>query len=165
MVYSRVSRRLEFAPAHFHAKHPIILPYDHHLTTLVIRHYHQEVGQPLWPVSYLDSIRQKFRITKSGAPVKKVLNRCMLCQKWNAPKGCQIMSVLPEPRLKLKEPPFLYIGINYFGPFFTKRLKHWEALWLPIFVSNDESGAYRNGEWHDYGFVHQLFSPFHKMPR
>ncbi|KAK2559007.1 hypothetical protein P5673_018635, partial [Acropora cervicornis] len=40
----RVGGRLENAPVEFETKHPIILPYRHHVTDLIILQHHQRAG-------------------------------------------------------------------------------------------------------------------------
>ena len=116
----RVGGRLENAPVQSDSKHPIILPSHHHVTTLIIRHHHLAVGHSGLSHTW-NAIRKKYWIIKGGAVVKKELNRCMLCRMRNAPRCHQQMSILPAARLKPNEPPFSYVGIDYFGPFLTKR--------------------------------------------
>ena len=116
----RVGGRLENAPVQSDSKHPIILPSHHHVTTLIIRHHHLAVGHSGLSHTW-NAIRKKYWIIKGGAAVKKELNRCMLCRMRNAPRCHQQMSILPAARLKPNEPPFSYVGIDYFGPFLTKR--------------------------------------------
>jgi hypothetical protein len=116
----RVGGRLERANISFHAKHPIILPPKHHLTNLIIRHYHAQDGHA--GVNHvLASIRQKFWIVKGQSEVRRVLSKCMECKKRNGPLGAQIMAPLPEARVTPSEYPFAKVGIDYFGPLTVKQ--------------------------------------------
>ena len=40
----RVCGRLASAPVPYEKKHPIILPYKHHVTDLIIKQYHESLG-------------------------------------------------------------------------------------------------------------------------
>jgi hypothetical protein len=56
---SRVGGRLVNAPIDGDSKHPIILPFRHPVTEMVIRHYHAEVGH-MGQESVLSSLRKEF---------------------------------------------------------------------------------------------------------
>ena len=45
----------------------------------------------------------------------------MECRKRNARPGEQIMAPLPEARVAPSDPPFTYVGVDYFGPLFVKQ--------------------------------------------
>ena len=61
----RVGGRLQNARVSFDQKHPIILPHSHHVTDLVIRHYHKELhhvgASHIWT-----ALRQRFWVIKEG---------------------------------------------------------------------------------------------------
>ena len=40
----KVGGRLVSAPIDMNIKHPVILPYKHHVTDLIVQSFHQEVG-------------------------------------------------------------------------------------------------------------------------
>ena len=56
--------RLENAPIDQDAKHPIILPNKHHLTTLIIERYHRDLGHSRRE-HVLSCIRQRYWIVTS----------------------------------------------------------------------------------------------------
>ena len=118
----RVGGRLEYATIDFSAKHPAILPYQHHLTNLLIRYHHVKCGHSGTSFTWT-SIRQKYWILKGGAAVRRELNQCVICRKRSVPRGQQQMADLPRSRLVSNEPPFLYVGIDYFGPILVKRAR------------------------------------------
>ena len=101
-------------------KYPYILPNDHHVTELIIQHNHSSVGH-MGQESVLSSLREKFWIVKGRSAVRRVLKRCVDCQKRKAPTGEQFMAKLPEDRITPCKPPFTYVGVDYFGPIEVKQ--------------------------------------------
>ena len=126
-----VGRRLENASIDEDLKHPFILPSHHHVTELLIQYHHSKVGH-LGPGNVLSSLRERFWIVKGRSAVRRRLKKCLDCQRKNAPTGEQIMAKLPQDRVTPHEPPFTYVGVDYFGPIEVKqrrsRVKHW--VWL-----------------------------------
>ena len=115
----RVGGRIDRAPIGYESRHPIILPNQHHLTTLIIRHHHT-VSKHAGPMQVLVSLRQEFWIVKGRAAVKRELNKCIQCKKRLAKPETQIMAPLPAQRVTPCETPFTNVGVDYFGPLYTK---------------------------------------------
>ena len=63
--------------------------------------------------------------------MKEIISRCVTCRRLRGKVGKQIMADLLRDRLK-EEPPFIYCGVDMFGPFEIKKrrntLKRYEAL-------------------------------------
>ena len=116
----RVGGRLDNAPLADEVKHPVILPPDHHVTTVLITHYHHKVGHSGAGMTWA-ALRERFWIIRGGATVRKVLARCFKCRKRNAKRGEQLMADLPAERATSDKPPFTNTGVDYFGPFLVKR--------------------------------------------
>ena len=119
----RVGGRLSRAGIPYSAKHPVILPSDSHLSTLIARHQHHQSGHA--GVSHvLANLRQEYWILGGRAVIKKVIRSpkdgCAICKRFNTPKSVQKMADLPESRVVSQEPPFSTVGVDYFGPFFVK---------------------------------------------
>ena len=111
----RVGGRLDNAEnVSYIMRHPIILPSKHHITDLVIHHYHQ-IGH-VGVSQVLAAIRKKFLILKGGSAVRRVVNKCIQCRRWNAKPEAQIMAPLPAARVTPGGAPFTAVGIDYFGP-------------------------------------------------
>lgn len=111
----RVGGRLNNAEAiDCFMKHPIVLPTKHHVTDMIIRHYHQigHVGSS----QVLAAIRRKFWILKGGSAVRRVVSKCIKCRRWNSKPEAQIMAPLPMARVTPGDAPFTAVGIDYFGP-------------------------------------------------
>ena len=117
----RVGGRLVSAPFGDKRKHPIILPYKHHVTNLIIKQCHENLSH-MGQESVLPSFREMVWMVKVRSAVRRVLGRCMTCQ-WqrNACPGKQFMADLPEARLVPEKPPFTYVGVDYFGPLEVKQ--------------------------------------------
>ena len=79
----RAGGRIGRAPLPYELKHPVILPYKHHVTDLIIRDHHQRMGH-LGQESVLSSLRKKYWILKWRSAVRRVLNKCSDCQRGKA---------------------------------------------------------------------------------
>ena len=118
----RVGGRLDKADLQFQTKHPMILPANHHVTDLIILHYHTSTGHT-GIERVLAETRQLFWIVKGRATVRKVLSKCIICKKLRAQPVSQFMGDLPKDRVTPNEAPFTRVGVDYFGPFLVKRAR------------------------------------------
>ena len=113
------------------AKHPWILPSNHHVTRLLISHYHIAVGH-MGVERVLSEIRTRFWIVKGRASVKAELGRCFSCKRMRAQPSVQVMADLPPDRIRPGEPPFTNVGVDYFGPILVKvgrsQVKRWGCV-------------------------------------
>ena len=116
----KVGGRLSHSGLKNESKHPAILPYKHHITDLIIEHHHISMGH-MGQETVLSSLRRKYWIVKGRSAVRRVMRKCMSCQRRNARPGEQYMADLPQDRVTANQPPFTYVGIDYFGPFEVKQ--------------------------------------------
>ena len=116
----RVGGRLENALITYEAKHPIILPYRHHATDLIISQHHQKTGH-LGQEYVLSSLHQFYWIIKGRSAVRRVISSCFQCKRFGAVRGEQLMADLPKERLMSGDPPFTNVGVDYFGPFYVRQ--------------------------------------------
>ncbi|XP_064082740.1 uncharacterized protein LOC135198761 [Macrobrachium nipponense] len=100
------------------AKHPILLPKKHHVTTLLIRHEHELLAHS-GRNHVLSNLRQKYWIINANATVRNVLFHCVTCRKLKDPALSQKMADLPADRLE-PSPPSSNAGIDLFGPYYIK---------------------------------------------
>ncbi len=129
----RVGGRIRHAPLPLDAVHPMILPKEHHVSTLIIRHNHQILGHA-GREHVLSFVRRRYWILQGRALTRKILRNCVDCRKRNEAVMQQLMADLPRERLVPYEPPFTYTGIDFFGPFLVKRGRSTEKVYGCIFV-------------------------------
>lgn len=116
----RVGGRLRRASLPQDAKHQIILPKNHHVTNLIVRHYHLVSGHS-GREYVLSLLRGKFWVIHANSVVRKLLTKCFDCRRRQAPVCNQKMADLPEERVSPGQPPFSHVGIDFFGPFLVKQ--------------------------------------------
>ena len=98
----------------------MVLPTKHHVTDLIIRHYHTVVGH-MGQESVLAGHREKFWVLKGRAAARRVIRSCVDCQKRKKPTCEQFMADFPRDRVTAYEPPFTSVGVDYFGPIEVKQ--------------------------------------------
>ena len=71
----RVGGRLANAPVGYEKRHPVIIPYKHHVTDLIIKQCHESLGH-MGQESVLSSLRETFWVVKGRSAVRRVIGRC-----------------------------------------------------------------------------------------
>ena len=117
-----VGGRLRHAPIEEERRHPVILPKKHHVVDLIVRHYHLLSGHS-GQEHVLSLIRKSFWIIKGRVAVRRVVSHCFSCRRRQAPVGAQKMADLPVDRVTPDKPPFSFVGVDCFGPFWVKRAR------------------------------------------
>ncbi|XP_030750174.1 uncharacterized protein LOC115877962 [Sitophilus oryzae] len=114
----RVGGRLQKSNHEFDKKHPIILPKNNLLTTLILTEEHRRLmhaGHTL----LLSSVRDKFWPISGRNQVKKVIRNCVTCCRLNPKFNTYLMGDLPENRVN-QYLPFYNTGCDFAGPFLLK---------------------------------------------
>ena len=107
----------------FHTRHPVLLPRDHYLTTLVVwRAHHLVVWIAHQRVLHkgvkeaLTEVRARYCIVKGCAFVRKVIHHCVICKRFEARlflghhlRHCRTSGFIGDP-------PFTFTGVNFAGP-------------------------------------------------
>ena len=112
---------------------PKVLPGNHAVAKLIIAEAHTKVGH-LGLSSTLTEVRDSYWLTKGVASVRSVLSKCIPCKRQHARPVKQIMATLPEVRLTPNQPPFLNVGMDFFGPFPVRQKRSIVKRYGMIFV-------------------------------
>lgn len=114
----RVGGRLVNSEVSYEQGHPIIIPYKHKLTDLIILDLHRKhlhVGIQ----NLLSNIRLQFWPINGKNSVKQVVRKCIRCFRVNPKSSKFLMGSLPSPQVTPSR-PFSNCGIDYAGPVHVK---------------------------------------------
>jgi len=130
----RCHGRLQYAPITSEAIYPILLPRKEYFTDLLIFSYHK-TSFHAGVAQTLATIRHEFWIPKGRSQVRKVINECQTCRRWEGgPFKMPKMPPIPKMRLS-PSAPFTNVGIDYFGPLYIKdNQKVWICLYTCLVV-------------------------------
>ena len=129
----RVGGRLHNSHLDFDTKHPIILPRNNHVCSLVINYYHVREGHA-GTLHVLSALREKYWIIQGQAAVRSVIRKCIHCQFQRSQVGSQMMASLPPCRVTPYHPAFTWTGIDYMGPFAVKVLRSNLKRYVAVFT-------------------------------
>ncbi len=112
----RVGGRLNRSSLTFEEKHPILLPKKHHLSQLIIRHYHEKVVHHQGRQITHGAVRQAgFWVVNGHGETSRIIRACVTCKKLRGRTLTQHMADLPADRTET-HPPFTNVGMDVFGP-------------------------------------------------
>ena len=100
-------------------KHPVLLPREGHITSFIIRYYHEKAAHAGRPRTINKLRSQRYWIIDCTSPLKSMISKCVDCRWFRGNVCLQEMDDLPSDRL-IHDPPFTYCGIDMFGPFLVK---------------------------------------------
>ncbi|XP_066969248.1 uncharacterized protein [Macrobrachium rosenbergii] len=100
-----IGGRLSLANIAPSERHPIILPYNGHLTDMVIQYYHEHSNH-MGIMHVLGLMREKFWVIKGNAVVRRVLGKCVKCRKVHGKVIEQQMADLPPNHVEAGKLPF-----------------------------------------------------------
>ena len=98
---------------------PAILPKDHQVSTLLVRHYHELAGHGGREYTMAE-VRRRYWIPGVRTAIRRILCQCPRCRLLFSSPGVQRMADLPAERLATDDPPFTNVGVDCFGPFITR---------------------------------------------
>ena len=111
----RVGGRLQEAAAlSCDEKHPMILPKGHHVSQLLVPHYHESAAHS-GREQTLCELRRMFWIVAGRSLVKGTIRNCEKCQRLNVKPAEQVMGPLPRARLEAYHPPFTFRVLTSLG--------------------------------------------------
>lgn len=111
----RVGGRLRNAELDYDAKHQILLPSNHAVSTLIVKEAHENCihGGPRLTEAVL---REKFWLINSQCNIKKVINHCQQCVVCRGRTLTQKMADLPAVRVTKTTRAFINCMVDYAGP-------------------------------------------------
>ena len=135
----RCKTRLESALIPKNMASPILLPKDHALTTLIIKHEHEKTKHAYGTDYTLSEIRRNYWIPSGRQQVKKVLRHCRQCKiNFGLPKPPK-MAPLPTIRTEGSMLPFTNASVDFSGAYLTVqgRGRTRQKRYLCLFVCNE----------------------------
>ncbi|XP_053733153.1 uncharacterized protein LOC128765925 isoform X1 [Synchiropus splendidus] len=116
----KVGGRLRNSSLPTFQKHPTLLPKNHHITKLIIAHYHSTIKHQGKGMTMNEIRANGYWIPGLNGTVASLIHHCVTCRKLRGSTEEQRMADLPSERLD-PSPPFTYCGMDCFGPFLTKQ--------------------------------------------
>ena len=120
------------APISAEERHPVLLPYDHHVTEIIASEVHRKQAGHSGREHTLACLRRNYWIIKGRRLMYKITTHCVVCRRNNFTPKDQRQAELPEDRVTPGNPPFCYTGTDCFGPFIVKQgrkqFKRWGCL-------------------------------------
>ncbi|XP_067628473.1 uncharacterized protein [Eurosta solidaginis] len=114
-------------------RRPIILPSNHPLTKLLVKHHHVAMKHQNAEATICE-IRQKYWIPRLRKLLRTVISSCQVCRLSRAAPVVPTMGPLPVDRLTPYVRPFSYTGLDYFGPIIVTIGRRQEKRWVALFT-------------------------------
>ncbi|KAK3743581.1 hypothetical protein QZH41_001385 [Actinostola sp. cb2023] len=111
----RVGGRLRRSALETREKHPALLPRNHHISALIVRHFHEKVHHQGRQITHAALRQGGYWLIGGHRLVSKELNHCVVCRKLRGARLEQRMADLPADRME-EVPPFTNVGLDVFGP-------------------------------------------------
>lgn len=134
----RVGGRLKNSEYGLFVKHPILLPSNHPISGLILRHYHETIRHQGRHVTH-GAIRDAgYHLENGRRAVRELLKTCVACRRLRAPCEQQLMADLPRDRTEAA-PPFTNTGLDVLGPWLVSMSRHTRSrkgtqkVWAVIF--------------------------------
>lgn len=118
----------------YSTKYPVILPGDHHLTTLYVLQAHARVFHN-GVKETLTELRSRFWVIKGRSVVKQILHQCHVCHKHEG-KPSRVPPPPPLPAFQVQEaPPFTSTGVDFAGALFVKNAGGPQSkIWIVLYT-------------------------------
>ncbi|XP_017792100.1 PREDICTED: uncharacterized protein LOC108574093 [Habropoda laboriosa] len=129
----RVGGRLQNSSLPYAQKHPVLLPRNHHLTTLIIRDSHMN-NQHAGITSTLNDVRQTYWPIDGKNATRKIVRQCVRCFRVDPPTVDYVMGNLPAARVADSR-PFHNSGVDYCSPFYVKERRNRNRARVKVYVA------------------------------
>lgn len=127
----RVQSRIAASEDAYDVKNPILIVYCAHYAKLLVRSAHLRVGHAGLRDT-LVQLRERYWILRGRQLVKKVLNKCTTCKRFQSRSFGQDEAPLPRDRVN-STAPFLTCGVDFAGPLFLKTSSSENLSYIAIF--------------------------------
>ena len=114
------------------AKHPVILPKSVASKRLA-ESIHRSVQHSGRTTTTCEIRQSGFWIVNISTCVRSIIHKCVLCRLFRGKLGEQKMADLPEERVSC-EGPFVYSGVDMFGPFVVKEKRSLVKRYVAMFT-------------------------------
>ncbi|XP_029163314.1 uncharacterized protein LOC114934768 [Nylanderia fulva] len=129
----RVGGRISNAALPYDARHPMLLPKSHRLTTLIIQREHvKNLHSGLQATMH--AMRRRFWPLAARSAVRKTIYNCVTCFKCKPVVSQALMADLPAQRVTASR-PFTHSGVDYAGPILLKEGKRRNAKLHKAYIS------------------------------
>lgn len=115
----RVGGRLTRSGLHPHVKHPAIEPKANHVSSLLVKHYHEKVCHQGRGITINESRSNGIWNIGCSTMVASHIYKCTMCRRYRRNTKDPKMADTPEERVQITS-PFTYCGIDCFGPIYVK---------------------------------------------
>ena len=117
----RVGGRIKHADLPFNTKHHIIIHHKDQIASLILKDIHERYMHRRNHILSLS--REHYWISKGCSLARKIVSSCFTCKRRVVKPVVPLMADLPTERLSIKQQPFTYTGVDYFGPIYVKFLR------------------------------------------
>ena len=115
----RAGGRIQKSSLNKEIQHPVLLPKESRVTTMIIQWCHEKVAHSGRGIT-INQIRSSgFWVINCNSVVKSFVSACVACRHLRGKFQQQKMTNLPKDRM-CEGPPFTYCGVDLFGSFFVK---------------------------------------------
>ena len=115
----RVGGRIQRGHFTDDTKFPVILPRKGHITSLIIKYFHEKVQHQGRSMSVNEIRGNGYWVIGGTSAVASKIANCVTCRELRGTVQEQKMSDLPGDRLK-PAPPFTYCAVDCCGPWYIK---------------------------------------------
>ena len=132
----RVRRRIRKSTLEYKLKHPVLLPREGHIASVIKGYYHEKVAHASKVITINELRSQGYLINNCTSAVRSMISKYVDCRRFRGNVFQQKTGDLPYDGLT-QEPPFIYCGIDMFGPFLVKdgrkERKYYGAMFTCIY--------------------------------
>ena len=117
----RCGGRLQLAQSlRFETRGPIILARNDPVSTLIVKHHHEQLNHVGGTNQVLAMVSAKYWAIAAREAIRNWERKCNKCHRLKARAGEQIMAPIPDHRIQDSLRAFCHTAVDFAGPFLTK---------------------------------------------